>query len=334
MKTPDTSASSGPDRDKPFSSLPETLTLQYRTGGEDETVRAMEGWIRALAEEGGGRLVFEKEETRDQPFLPSLSLRTGVASRVHYHFVPEGPERPVFRDFLWDTASQGTAGPAAPSNDPERTGPAHEMLLFLSAHCPNCPRAVRIVQSLARKLPNLSVHLFEAMQHTDLAKQHNVQSVPTLLIDEELRYVGDLDEAGLLAVLGSSDSTSMLHEKIRKQIKEEGGALDAAEWIAGGGDPTFLATDLGQSSFEERIALLVALEEALETDPRCLDRMVDPLLPYLEGEHASVRGDIADLLGKIGDPKALPALKKLLEDPDPNVAEVASEAVEMIEQGS
>jgi len=47
-----------------------------------------------------------------------------------------------------------------------------------------------------------------------------------------------------------------------------------------------------------------------------------------------VRGDIADLLGKIGDRKALPAIKKLLEDPDPNVVEAAEEAVETIEEGS
>jgi HEAT repeat protein len=171
------------------------------------------------------------------------------------------------------------------------------------------------------------------MQHTDLAEKHNIQSVPTLLIDQELRYVGGLDEEKLFSILGTADSASLLHEKIRKQIKE-GSALEAAEWIAGGGDPSFLATDLGASTFEERIALLLALEEALESDPRCLDRMVDPLLPHLAAENASVRGDIADLLGKIGDRKALPALKKLLEDPDPNVVEAATEAVETLEEGS
>ena len=44
-----------------------------------------------------------------------------------------------------------------------------------------------------------------------------------------------------------------------------------------------------------------------------------------------MRGDIADLLGKIADRKALPALKRLCYDPDPNVVEAAAEAVETIE---
>jgi glutaredoxin len=332
MKTPEPSESKGPDHDSPLSSLPETLALRYHPGGEDKTARAMEGWVEALAKEAGGRLVFEREKAQDQPFLPSLSLSMRSASRVHYHFVPEGPELPVFRDFLWGASWQGTSE-MADATEPAKSGPPHEMFLFISAHCPNCPHAVRTVHALARKLPNLSVHLFEAMQHTDLAEKHNIQSVPTLLIDRELRYVGGLDEEKLFSILGKGDSASLLHEKIRKQIKE-GSALEAAEWIAGGGDPSFLATDLGASTFEERIALLLALEEALESDPRCLDRMVAPLLPHLEAENASVRGDIADLLGKIGDRKALPAIKKLLQDPDPNVVEAAQEAVETLEEGS
>jgi glutaredoxin len=330
MKNPERPDAEAPYRERTLSALPRKLVLTFHPGGEPKASQAMEGWVKALVQEGAGKLSCAEGEGEGSLFLPSLSLRTRTGSYVHYHFVPEGPEVSVFRECLWEAASQGIAR-SAPSGEPaEHKGPAHEMLLFVSAHCPNCPYAVRTVQSLARKLPNLTVHLLEAMQHTDLAKQHNVQSVPSLLIDDELRYVGDLEESGLLDILGSSDSTTIVHEKIRKQIKEEGGALEAAEWIASGGDPSFLATDLGESTFEERIALLVALEEALETDPRCLDRMVDPLLPHLDAEHASVRGDIADLLGKIGDRKALPALKRLLEDPDPNVSEVAEEAIEAI----
>jgi glutaredoxin len=332
MKNSDTPSAEGPSHDRPLSSLPQTLTLHYFPGGEEKVARAMEEWVNALVDEAGGRLVCEREEVDEATFLPCLSVSTRVDSSVHYHFVPEGPEIAVFREFLWVAASQEDSE-GADSPEPMQPGAPREMLLFVSTHCPNCPHAVRTVHALTRRLPNLAAHLFEAMLHTDLAEKHTIQSVPTLLIDQELRYVGGLEEAKLYSLLNAGDPESFLHEKIRKQIKE-GSPLEAAEWIAGGGDPSFLATDLGESTFEERIALLVTLEEALETDPRCLDRMVDPLLPHLEAENASVRGDIADLLGKIGDPKALPALKKLCQDPDPNVVEAATEAVETIEEGT
>jgi hypothetical protein len=312
--------------------LPETLTLRYHPGGEDKAAHAMQGWVQALVDEAEGRLICETVDADDEPFLPCLSLSTKALSSVHYHFVPEGPEIAAFRESLWEAALQKEME-RVDAAAPTQPGSSREMLLFVSTHCPNCPYAVRTVHALARRLPNLSAHLFEAMLHTELAEKHNIQSVPTLLVDQELRYVGGLEEEKLYSLLRAEDPETLVHEKIRKQIKEEGSALEAAEWIAGGGDPSFLAKDLGESTLEERIALLLALEEALEEDPRCLDRMVDPLLPHLEAENASVRGDIADLLGKIGDKKALPALKKLLDDPDPNVVEAASEAVETLEEG-
>jgi glutaredoxin len=330
MKHPHKPAADAPYRDRPLSDLPQTLALTYYAGGGEEAALAMDRWVETLAEEGGGKLVFERPEVEGQPFLPSLCLRTGAASAFHYHFVPEGPETAVFREFLWEAAAQRVPARAG-SAQAEPAGPPHEMLLFVSTHCPNCPHAVRTVQALTRKLPNLSAHLFEAMLSTDLAERNDIRSVPTLLVDQDLRYVGGLDEEKLLAILRAREPESLLHEKLRKQI-QEGGAEETAEWIAGGGDPSFLASDLGKSTFQERIALLLTLEEALARDPRCLDRIVGPLLPHLETGDASVRGDIADLLGKIGDRKALPALKKLCRDPDPNVVEAATEAVESIEE--
>jgi hypothetical protein len=332
MKNPDAPETESPYGDSLLSSLPQTLELTFRAGGEQKASQAMEGWVEALVQEAEGRLACTRAEAGTQHFLPSLSLRTRGGSKIHYHFVPEGPEMPVFRTLLRDAATQGEAK-GAESAERGLDGSFREMHLFVSTHCPNCPHAVRTVHALARSLPHLSVHIFEAMQHTGLAEKHNIQSVPTLLIDQELRYVGTLDEEKLLSLLQKGDSDSLLEERMRQKI-QGGCAEEVAEWIAGGGDPSFLATDLGRSTFQERIALLLTLEEALERDPRCLDGMVDPLLPHLETGDASVRGDIADLLGKIGLQKALPALKKLCQDPDPNVVEAATEAVEILEEGS
>jgi len=313
---------------RPLSSLPRPLKLAFHPGGEQQLSLAMEAWVASLLEEAGGRIDCKRTEPGNQPILPSLSIGITGETRIFYHFVPEGPEMPVFRELLWEVAACGDSEGSAASG-PGHGGALREMLLFVSTQCPNCPNAVRTVHSLARRLPNLSVHIFEAMQHAELAKRHDIQSVPTLLIDPGLLYVGTLDQEKLFSLLRTEDPLSLLHERIRQKIRE-GSATEAAECIAEGGDPSFLAADLGRSTFQERIALLLTLEEALERDPRCLDRMVEPLLPHLDTKDASVRGDIADLLGKIGGQKALPALMKLLQDPDPNVVEAATEAVQTI----
>ena len=53
-------------------------------------------------------------------------------------------------------------------------------------------------------------------------------------------------------------------------------------------------------------------------------------------EHADhrIRGDTADLLGKIGSPEAIPALKKAAADKNPDVVEAVEEALEEIATGT
>ena len=62
--------------------------------------------------------------------------------------------------------------------------------------------------------------------------------------------------------------------------------------------------------------------------------LVPGLLPNLAAEDPVLRGDTADLLGRIGHRAARNPLRTLLEDPNPDVAEIASEALEEIEARS
>jgi HEAT repeat protein len=58
--------------------------------------------------------------------------------------------------------------------------------------------------------------------------------------------------------------------------------------------------------------------------------MVPQLIELLCHQDHRIRGDIADLLGKIGDPNAIPHLQKLTSDPHPEVAEASAEALEVL----
>jgi HEAT repeat protein len=84
--------------------------------------------------------------------------------------------------------------------------------------------------------------------------------------------------------------------------------------------------------FSVRMGALVTMDEALEMDPRILDPLVDDLVLLLSQDEVALRGDTAELLGKIGNPSAIPALKKAAEDPDPDVREAVEEALEVLEK--
>ena len=104
--------------------------------------------------------------------------------------------------------------------------------------------------------------------------------------------------------------------------------------IAAMEDPSFLVQDLEKSTFQDRVGLLLALDEALEARADCLEPMVKGLLPCLDADDPALRGDMADLLGKIGHPDALPSLERLSQDTNPDVAEAAADAVESIREKS
>jgi HEAT repeat protein len=81
-----------------------------------------------------------------------------------------------------------------------------------------------------------------------------------------------------------------------------------------------------------RISLMMMAEQLLENHPAALDPAVDALIDVLSVDDTPLRGDTADLLGRIGNPAAVEPLKKLLTDPDADVAEVAQDSLDAIEE--
>jgi len=317
----------------PLSSLPRTLRLVFRSGGDPEASRRLETWVQELEQASSGRLHAQTRSTADSMHGPALEVPCARGSRISYHFVPEGPERQAFLDLIRAAAERDPEeGPRPPPPLPHGTQPL-PMLLFVTNPCPNCPRAVRAVHALAMDpdVPAIHALLFEATQSPGLAERHQVRSVPTLLIPDTFRIVGPPDPGQLRRLLRNADAGAFLREQIRHEI-QGGQAPEAGRRISQMDDPSFLLSDLGRSTFQERIGLLLALEQALECRPGCLDALVPGMVALLETAETALRGDLAALLGTIGQPEALPGLERLLQDPNPDVAEAAEDAIEEIRE--
>jgi len=292
----------------------------------------MEAWMKRLEVESAGSITGERTPPGSGIHPPALTVPGAGTSEISYHFVPEGPEEDAFLDLLRMKVERGPGEETAAAGPAGATEPV-EIILFVANQCPNCPRTVRTVHSLALDpaAPGLHVHLFEATLSTELAERHQVKSVPTLLIQDKFRFVGPPDPEKLSGLLKSGDAGAFLREQVRQQIRE-GEAPEAGQKIAEMDDPSFLIQDLERSTFQERIGWLVALEEAMESRPGCLDPLVPGLVSLLERAETALRGDLAALLGTIGRPEALPALERLLQDPNPDVAEAAGDAIEEIRE--
>ena len=113
---------------------------------------------------------------------------------------------------------------------------------------------------------------------------------------------------------------------------QAGRAEDAGDLLCREGKPEAIVPIYVSPEFSLRMGALVAMEEALEKDPRSLDPIVDELTELLSHQDAPLRGDTAELLGKIGNRQALPALRKAADDPDPDVRDAVEEALEALEK--
>ncbi|MBI4792233.1 MAG: HEAT repeat domain-containing protein [Deltaproteobacteria bacterium] len=77
--------------------------------------------------------------------------------------------------------------------------------------------------------------------------------------------------------------------------------------------------------FMVRMGLAVLFEELVAARPQDVLLAVPSLLPVLQEEKPYLRGDAATLLGIIGTEEAREQIRKLLNDPDAQVKEIAED---------
>ncbi|MEW6109077.1 MAG: HEAT repeat domain-containing protein [Nitrospirota bacterium] len=79
-----------------------------------------------------------------------------------------------------------------------------------------------------------------------------------------------------------------------------------------------------------RIGVTALMEEMKKTGDNNISKAVPNLLPLLEDKDHVIRGDAVNLLGIIGDKRAVSFLEKALDDENPDVRLLAKEAMEEI----
>jgi len=197
--------------------------------------------------------------------------------------------------------------------------------------CPFCAAAVREVEHLARDRPGVTVDIIDAAAASDLLARHHIAAVPAVVIDDELALVGRITAAKLAEALTAPLSIARFAEELRTMLEEKRLA-EVIALLRSRAPAAQAAISLLRGGLGERIAVLLALREAHAAEPGCLCELVPPLLGLLGSDDANLRGDVADLLGTLGDPRARSPLTALLTDPDAEVREAAADAIAHLER--
>lgn len=305
------------------------VTIFVHAAGTDSPFeRNLQNIARQVSGVSQERIRIEETSEPVFPGKPSLTLSDGETRNIHYLAVPEGREFGPFLDALSLLGGAGTDLGSAVCSSLERvTQPAH-VLVLMADGCPHCPGAVRSALALAVGRRQITTTVVDVLWFRDMAEKYKVKSTPAIIVNEGLTLVGQvstLDLAQKLVEAASGSLTPILGSMI-----DSGRAEEAAELLCRSNEPQTILPLYLSEEFSIRMGALVVMEDALQIDPGIFDPILDRLTDLLFADEAGLRGDTADLLGKIGNPDAIPALQKAAQDPDPDVREAALEALEIL----
>lgn len=227
--------------------------------------------------------------------LPAIIL----SSRVRYHAAPSGPELPPFVSFL-----AGEGEPCGLSGERCKGLATADMpalfQVFIAPSCPFCPETVRRLLSLSNWAPGVRLSIIDAALFQEVASRHGVKSVPSVILDGQFRWTGDVDLSELSDLMLNRDPAQLSAASLLGVI-EDGKSSQVVDMMIGAGKlfPAVFEL-LMDEKWPVRLGAMVTLESIAERDPGLAAAAVGALLDRLPGAPDAIQGDILYLVGEMG----------------------------------
>jgi len=269
--------------------------------------------------------VVKEDSSPQQP--PQIIIGHGLK----YQALPDGLEMPPFIEALEALGSEPIQiSESIKSRLKENNLPA-TLTVFMASQCTYCPQVISQLIPLSMIEAGVQLIVIDGTLFPEAAQIHEIQSVPTILLDKQFRWTGlvPLDEiidaicTRNPVLLGTTSLESILNDGQASHLAAI--MLDAQEII-----PSIYEL-LIHDKWSVRLGAMVVMEEIAEKNPRMASEAIDPLWAHFEGVADQVKGDILYLFGEIGDPRVIPWLDEVTAGEfDAEVKEAAKEALEKI----
>jgi hypothetical protein len=280
----------------------------------DEVCRLSQGKIRAVS----------CRPDPDMDIVPCFRIGMEGSANIVYAAVPLGHQFATFVNSLGLISEDGCADLA---DHTVSAGSQAELQILISEHCPHCPLVVGAALLLSSKHSSISSTIMDAAQFPEITQKYGIKSVPATILDRRLVLIGNISADRLLELVDTRGTLKFEMEVVQSLI-DTGRIPEAAACLDQDAGREVILDLLQNLDFSKRLSGMVVMERALDDHPGAVRTLVPSLAGMLSHEDSRIRGDIADLLGRIGDPQVIPQLEPLVADPDPDVAEAATEAIE------
>ena len=295
----------------------------YRTQ-ENEFGRKLEDFVNEMFRLSPEKIRISRNRNgADLPASPCFTIGNQERKTIAYAALPAGHQlAPFLKALEWI----GTEPSPAFSPEHSSISAPAELQVLISEQCPHCPKVVESAILLASRHPLISSCIIDAGQYPDIGRKYGIKSVPATIVDRRLVLNGSVTAERMMELLNIRGTAEFEREAVVSLI-ENGKIPEAAECLAQEAGRDVILALAQDVDFSKRLSALVVMEKALDNNPDTVRAMAPAFAALLSNNDARIRGDIADLLGKIGDLQTVAQLERLISDPDPDVAEIAAEAI-------
>ncbi|MFZ1984052.1 MAG: thioredoxin family protein [Desulfatitalea sp.] len=260
----------------------------------------------------------------DEAFrAPALII--GRHQNIAYQAVPEGKELSPFLKAVGaaDDASEPSPRRTAPS--PRIELPA-DLTLFITLQCPHCPGAVEQLTALADATRQLRLTIVDGELFAAQAAAHGIRSVPTLILDDHLRWSGPINLAEVIDQCVRRDPALLSAASLR-QIIETGEAERLAAMMAERGQIFPALVDLlVHERWSVRLGAMVTVEYLADASADLADGFIAPLWERFAGLAEPVQVDVVQVLAQLKNDTVKQYLEKIASaDFSPSARQAAAE---------
>jgi len=267
-----------------------------------------------------------KTEKEDEAKPPVIRI-----GNVRYQAIPTDKELEPFLSALAGNESPDRQLPASLKELVDSIEIPARLKIYITPHCPFCPVAVKQLLSLAAANEGIKLTIIDGALFPEAAKSDNIQSAPTVLLDDLYRWTGAIQLSEIADMILNRDP-SRLSASSLKDMLEEGNAAGVAEMMTDSGKifPAFLEL-LVSEKWPVRLGAMVVFETIAEKNSKLIAQAIPFLWERFPQVEDTVKGDVLYLFGIAGDESLIPKLETVLSGPySAEVKEAAAEALEEV----
>jgi alkyl hydroperoxide reductase subunit AhpF len=251
-----------------------------------------------------------------------------IGQNLRCHFLPQGSELTAFLHALAYLQLLPPAMPAQVSRLADAIQLPADFQLYVSHQCPFCPSMLNRLIPLAFASPLVRLSIIDPAFCPELAEANGVRSVPTLILDNRLRWSGAVDLEELTRVIADRDPSALSGASLDMLLKDgQAGRLakmmaDSKRLYSGFWDLLF------HTSWPTRLGAMVVVEQLIEIDPDLAGRLPQRIWERFAQLPATVQGDMLYLIGELRCPAQIGEIQAVLDGShNEDVKEAAREAM-------